>query len=332
MARQESFIAAILGNPGLATLVQSLTWTLLRPHNRQRGPLLLGNSSRHAISERPILRIWDVFQSLTSVRTLDLAWLSRDHGDPLADGYPNGLFPAATSIRLSGVMHYSFATSILYNNPKKLRHLTLDNLQQIGNSCDHFHYRRANQRQGFLQNHPTLNYQNRPNNPHAPLGRAGPMLNLLRPLAGRCQNLKSLTLRKVGQTYRWEFTRAFAAIDMDIYHEFAFFVDSVKPTLQHLVFEQGHRALLAPQHFRPPSSYRPMDQRFWQILYPHLFFGDWRDLESMEIVGAHITWDDHEYRRNILTSGKGLIRAVTRMDVHVMDHIGLGDPLSQWRR
>lgn len=79
MLRQESFITTILGNPGLAVHVKSLTWTLLRPHTKKRQSLLLGITR-----PRAILRIWDAFQCLTGVRTLDLAWLSRDHGDPLA--------------------------------------------------------------------------------------------------------------------------------------------------------------------------------------------------------------------------------------------------------
>ena len=77
---QESFVTAILGKPGLALLVKYLRWTLLRPHTKELNQsVLLGISQ-----PRAILRIWDAFQCLTAVRTLDLAWLSRDHGDPLA--------------------------------------------------------------------------------------------------------------------------------------------------------------------------------------------------------------------------------------------------------
>ena len=108
--------------------MESLTWTLLLLHTKEaNGSILLDISPPESISTRPILRIWDAFELLTDVRTLDLAWLSRDHGHPLADSYPNGLFPAATSIRLSGIMHYSFAASILYNNPTKLECLNIDN-------------------------------------------------------------------------------------------------------------------------------------------------------------------------------------------------------------
>lgn len=67
--------------------MKSLAWTLLRPHTKGfYGNVLLGITPPGAI-----LRIWDAFQRLTGVRTLDLAWLSSDHGNPFADGYANGL-------------------------------------------------------------------------------------------------------------------------------------------------------------------------------------------------------------------------------------------------
>ena len=341
MSRQELFIAAILGNPGLATLVKSLTWTLLRLHTKEPNRvLLLGNSRSRDISGRPILRVWDALQLLTSVRTLDLAWLSRDHGDPLADSYPNGLFPAATSIRLSGVMHYAFAASILYKNAQKLEHLALDNLQQVGKGCDHFLYRRANRRHDYLQSPSTWNQRIYDYGPSIPFGSAGPMQNLLGPMAGHCPNLRSLTLRKVGERDQNEFTPEFAAKDEDIYHEFATFIGLVKPTLRHLTFEQGERATRPlPPALAAGQPPRPMDEHFKYILYRQLFqqrcvringilyseLFHWPYLESMEIGGARLEWNDDN--RTIWTSRRTVIKAVTRRHVEAMDHVGLGDPL-----
>ena len=68
----------------------------------------------------------------TNVQTLDLAWLTRDLAIPLIDSFPPALFPAATSVRLAGVMPYALAASILLTNTQKLLHLDLDNLQQSG--------------------------------------------------------------------------------------------------------------------------------------------------------------------------------------------------------
>lgn len=113
-------------------------------------------------------------------------------------------------------MHYSFAASILYNNPAKLENLTLDNLQQVGSRCDHFLYRLANQRQDYLQTPSTWNQMVHQYGFTTPFGPAGPMQNILGPLAGRCPNLRTLTLRKVGQWRRTEFTPEFAAKDEDI--------------------------------------------------------------------------------------------------------------------
>lgn len=306
--------------------MRSLTWTLLRPHTKELGQnVLLGITPRRAI-----LRIWDVFQRLTAVRTLDLAWLSRDHGDPLADGYPNGLFPAAVSIRLSGVMHYSFAASILYNNPAKLEHLTLDNLQQVGKNCDHFLYRRANQRQDEQQQPSSWNYAIRQYGPLNLFSLAGPMQNLLGPLTSRCPNLRRLTIRKVGQRGPTEFTPRFTAKDIDLYFELATFIYSVKGTLRHFVFEQGERTAPPP----PPTGNqivisvppRPMDTQFFNILSFPLFRTPWQCLESMTLGGVHISWPDDSPTFN--HSGRDDIKAVTRRDVEVMDHIGLGDPLA----
>ena len=196
---------------------------------------------------------------MTAVRTLDLAWLSRDHGDPLADLYPNGLFPAATSTRLSGAMHSYlhsyFAASILYNNPAKLEHLVFDKLQQVGQGCDHFLYRQANQRQDHHQSPSTWNYWIQEYGPGNAFGPAGPMQNLLGPLTGRCPNLRSLTLRKVGQRHGNEFTPEFIAKDSDIYDEFGTFISSMKARLQHIMFEQGGPTAL--RHPPPPGQTLP---------------------------------------------------------------------------
>ena len=299
---------------------------------------------------RPTLRIWDAFQRLTGVRTLDLAWLSRDHGDPLADGYAKDLFPAATSIRLSGVMHYPFAASILYNNPAKLIYLTLDNLQQVGKDYDPFLCRRVNRRQDYQQRPSIWNYMIGQYGATDPFGPAGPMQNLLGPLTGRCPNLRTLTFRKVGESYNAEFTPEFEAKDEDIYLEFATFIVSAQQTLQRVVFEQGERTSQPPPpplpaagpivNVGPPpvpltadqmviwGPPRPMDTLFLDILYPFLFdydwpHYDWPHLESMMIRGVHATWTAANLT---IRTGRGNIRAVTRSDVAVMDHIGLGDP------
>ena len=154
--------------------------------------------------------------------------------------------------------------------------------------------------------------------PQIPFGPAGPMQNLLGPLAGRCPNLRTLKLRKVGQRDQIEFTPEFGAKDEDIYREFARFIHSVKSTLRHVVFEQGEN-ILTHVHRGPP---RPMDVRFWNILGPRLFQG-LQCLESMDIGGVHWTGDPHVTTE---ASSRGNVKA--RWDVKAMYHVGLGDPLA----
>ncbi|KAM0796813.1 hypothetical protein BDR22DRAFT_824903 [Usnea florida] len=341
LSRQESFISAILGSDVLAPMVKSLTWTLLRPHTKKRnGKVVLGISAPGANRRRAILRIWEAFQRLTNVRILDLAWLSSDHGDPLADAWPHGLFPAATSIRLSGVMSYSFAASILYNNPAKLVHLTLDNLQQVGKGCDHFLYRQANQRPDYRQSLSPWNRRFRyygASNYFDLFSSAGPMQNLLGPIAGRCPNLRSLTVRKVGEAYYGEFTRELAAKDCDFYVELAVFINSVKRTLRHMVFEQGDRGTypdpIPGPNFtwqRHPSggfqlsrTSRPMDERFKNLLLTTMREG-WRVLQSMELRGVG---DDMP---SPFFTSRSLIDRYASSKVEQpakrMDHIGLPNP------
>ena len=324
----------------LAPMVVSLTWTLLRPHTKERNRnVLLGISAPGANPRRAILRIWEAFQRLTNVRILDLAWLSSDHGDPLADAWPHGLFPAASSIRLSGVMNYSFAASILYNNPAKLVHLTLDNLQQVGKGCDHFLYRRTNQRYDYRQH---LSYWNRrsryygASNHFDLFSSAGPMQNLLGPIAGLCPNLRTLTIRKVGEAYHGEFTRELVAKDCDLYLELAIFISSVKGTLRHIVFEQGERGAHAPRvrgpNFRvqrDPAlgshllrNPRPMDTRF-RVLLLGTMQRDWMLLQSMELGGVGPV-PFRLFTSRALNGQHG--SSIVVPSAKEMDHIGLPDP------
>lgn len=134
--RQEAFLSALIRNPSLAQHVETLSWTLLLLDSNRRTHSQI---DRFAINQSVVLhpkspfnKIWNVFASLVSVRKLDLAWLSRHHAMPLIHSIPRVLFPAATSVRLVGVMPYALAASILLTKPQKLLHLDLDNLQQSG--------------------------------------------------------------------------------------------------------------------------------------------------------------------------------------------------------
>lgn len=134
--RQEAFLSALIRNPSLAEYVQTFSWTLLLLDSNRRTILKIDpfaiNKSVALDPKSPFNEIWKVFASLTRVQTLDLAWLSRHLAMPLIHSIPSTLFPAATSVRLVGVMPYALAASILLTNPQNLLHLHLDNLQQSG--------------------------------------------------------------------------------------------------------------------------------------------------------------------------------------------------------
>ena len=98
--RQEKFLAQVMQHPEYTFYVKSLTWTLLllrEPEWVEEGHEypLLGKGADNALVDRPILHIWEVFETLRNVRVLDLAYLSHDHGHPLASAFPDALFPRA---------------------------------------------------------------------------------------------------------------------------------------------------------------------------------------------------------------------------------------------
>ncbi|CAF9922724.1 hypothetical protein IMSHALPRED_005745 [Imshaugia aleurites] len=134
--RQEAFLSALIRDPSLAENVKIFSWTLLLLDSNRRTHLGIDPFEVHQSvaldPESPFNEIWNVFASLTSVQTLDLAWLSRHLAMPLAHNIPSTLFPAATSVRLAGVMPYTLAASILLTKPRNLLHLDLDNLHQSG--------------------------------------------------------------------------------------------------------------------------------------------------------------------------------------------------------
>ena len=141
LTRQERFLETLEMHPEYAVYIKLLTWTLLLLHAKFTMMALTGIHR-----QRKILKIWDIFQTLTQVRALDFAYLSSDHSHTLASQFPDALFPAATTIRLSGVMHYSLAASIIAVDPSKLVHLTIDNLQQEGSQNDDSLFRQVAQR------------------------------------------------------------------------------------------------------------------------------------------------------------------------------------------
>jgi hypothetical protein len=104
-------------------------------------------------------------------------------------------------------------------------------------------------------------------------------------------HLQHLFIRTVGQDLA-ENNRWFAKRDEDRYDELASFIDSVRLTLETLLFEQGlepERAIFASCHGsrgHGPQKGRPMDSRFLDKVMPVLLRGPWPTLKSITILGV----------------------------------------------
>ncbi len=97
--------------PILATISSTVS------HNSDGQPVT--TATMHDMATRPIMKILEVFSAMVDVKTLDLAYLSKDHGHPLASGFPDLLFPSVSSVRLCGGFSYALAASILAHEPAK---------------------------------------------------------------------------------------------------------------------------------------------------------------------------------------------------------------------
>ena len=289
-----------------------------------------------SISTRPILRIWDAFELLTDVRTLDLAWLSKftvicsQVRTPTACSLRPPPYASRESCTITSQLRYS--TTILRSSSV----LTLTTYRKQGNVAIIFSINEptTSQPMGRLLPKPV---DVEPKDPSVrtlpPFRSCGPMQNLPGPFTDRCPNLRSLTLHKVGQKHRTEFTPDFDAKDIDIYNESATFIDSAKATVHHVV-DHGERT--DPRHPPPPGQKvvlgyrRPMDVRYMSILRSHLFHGHWACLETMIIWGVNRppNWLFDDRYPPIRTARGDFIDPLSRERVGMMDHVGLGDPLA----
>lgn len=358
--RQEAFLSALIRNPSLCQHVENLSWTLLLLASNRRDHLRI---DPFAIDQKvplnpksPFNEIWNVFASLTSVRTLDLAWVSRHLAMPLIHSIPPVLFPAATSVRLVGVMPYALAASILLANPQALLHLDFDNLQQSGiipsTQIDKFpgildetnaladifdktsmRRRVPRTKKGPADPIPSLTiipphrqtrqpwnnlvpFRNSPWNESKYFNAPGPMQNLLGALAGKCTSLKTLHLRKVGARDRFDFDPASNRKEPDIYAEWAIFLASVKPTLELLTFEQGERLLPRADVAQP--RFRPMDQLFGDRIFPVLVRGEkWLKLKKVVVRGVQ-QWKVGDGVERVYVDGRGELRGAFGEGVEVV--------------
>ncbi|KAJ5155926.1 hypothetical protein N7492_008729 [Penicillium capsulatum] len=127
--RQSLFMQQIFGRPELGLLVRSFTWTMGLQHLYGLPSWAQGEGT--SINYE---KTYQLFQSLRRVSHVDIdGGDDHDHPSPT----PQNIFPEATSIRLSGQMHYALAWSILCGPEKApLTRVELSNLIERGRFQD----------------------------------------------------------------------------------------------------------------------------------------------------------------------------------------------------
>jgi hypothetical protein len=295
--RQHSFLLNLLRYPEHGKYVRHLTWTLTFASDiKGEGNHLLTED----ILQVPETKIWEAFENMANVQKLDLASL---HGccTPYLMQCPSSLFSSAVSIRLLGRFPFRLASAILHSvDATKLQQLCLDDVQDWGQRADGTPMPLS---EGYClvgkEEHKT---------PDGSRGIVfpGPMRGLLPLLEGRCLSLTSLFLRKAGQMYRSNMRMRYwsAAADEEVYSEWAAFIESVRPTLEVLVIEQGTSSMVQrPNRISGPG--RPMDIRFTRFVVPSLASGGWSSLQRMELRGTGV--EKRPQRRENLAAIQGAI-------------------------
>ncbi|KAL1639912.1 hypothetical protein SLS58_007499 [Diplodia intermedia] len=302
--RQEQLIHTLRGHPDYAQHVRCLHWSVLDPPHRRRSNTRDESSSEDDGPEQPTLQesrddesmrllfdnigddavLWDTFRAFTKVTSIDIAWLrSLRETCP-----PPPLFTSATSVRLVGQASTHFVAAILENiNPENLLSLSTINLQQFADPIPPVP---NNMTLREIASHVNRNTDAAPDQLLSSTF-PGPMHNHLGPLTNRCTRLAHLEIR----TYApWEHWELLSPLDDARYAEWAAFIQSVRPTLRSLVFEQ-HRA--ESSRIRRANRSHPFGPRgrpaLWTLFGAHILpvltdaDAEWPRLEKVELAGFH---------------------------------------------
>jgi pimeloyl-ACP methyl ester carboxylesterase len=260
---QESFLDTLLQHPEYAPFIRTLTWTLMF------GPELDDQESPIDHIDHPHNQTWRVLLTLEKVQLLDLSsghYLMRH---AYVRDCPGPLFPAAKSVRLSGVMNEKLVGSIISHHPDRLEELIIDNVQHWGLHADG---RPLTTDSGLNREHERMKEPG--------IYPPGPIRGIF-DSSRRYPNLKDLFLRKVASPSVADIEWVPEA-DIAVYKEWASLITSVKGHLKRLTFEQAPSGTFR----RANQTRRPMDQRFHDYLLPVLLEGGWNNLERLEIRGV----------------------------------------------
>ena len=226
--KQHAFLSTVLPRSYIGKLIHDFTWTIRSYCDPDRS--MPGNRELDAVW--PDMQIWNAFKTFTNVINLDLAcyqttWDWAYHRNPTSP-----LLLAATHIRLSGVMYSEIVMAILHPaNLSKLRHLSLDNLQDPS-PCS------GKWPKGYSTIQDNFNYYNRPFDPSVKVqSLPGTMRYILPRIENELPALVSFHYRRPGWVHKRS-GRNLAA-DVRCYAELASFITYVSPTLQSFHFEQS---------------------------------------------------------------------------------------------
>ncbi|KAL8793107.1 MAG: hypothetical protein Q9195_004313 [Heterodermia aff. obscurata] len=216
--RQMIFLETLTRHPEYGVYVHKFSWSIQVPETIRLNRFTQKLPSWAKDPVEILQHIWKVFQLLTNVREIDIAWLHESHRFCAYEfSLPLSLFPSATSVSLVGVMPRPFPALILkYISPSNLRHLTLSNLQDCPGSQLSL--------SALVGRQPT---------------RTRSFLNTL---TGHCTSLRTFTLRTVAPAVSHSWDAVLSA--NSLYTDYAAFIRSVAPTLEKITFEQGPPAFM----------------------------------------------------------------------------------------
>lgn len=273
LEKQQLFFNALQSHPEYGRHVRSLKGKLYYPTSE--------SCHSHGMYRK---EFWRVMQSLTLVQSVDIAFehvcdntytLMR----PIPDDFV--LFQSATSVRLMGNMHYLLAKAILDAiNPATLKHLCLDMVRDSDVRTPPLYLSISHAGQ------PLANLMPGDSDEDGRIFALGAAAGLLKTLTGRCTALRTLELRRVGQT-RYGFGWHVGAEEAS-YMEWANFIRSVQTTLEEFTFEQVGDwigDLSYPGHGWY-YDFTMMNERFRRLLFPTIVSESWSRLTSIALKGV----------------------------------------------
>lgn len=279
--KQQTFLSAILERPYKVKLVHDFTWTLRSYYN----PSIENHRAEEKDVIYPDTKLWAAFQKFTAVTKVDLACYQESWDWTYLRQPPPILFPAATDIRLSGLMYRQIVEAVL--NPVNLPNLesiSIDNLQDPGFTKDEYPFQETSNWRSVAT------IDNRKN---------GMMRDILPIIQDQCTSLRSFYYRKPGAYCRGASGISNGTGDRQCYREFANFVEATRMTLVNITFEHGVSEFVTQRlregtendmdtcvsHSRNQAA-KPMDHDFIDLVLPTLMRCKWPQLQQLNIVGV----------------------------------------------